>query len=532
MPVAEQAAAETTAEQQPAKAVGRVKTEEEKAAIRKAWYERKAILHYGESLLRVIGGESPYTKELVDALKHGNLETIAAEAAKLKTMGKKIIKDMFCIANPLEIVRRYSLGKAISASYAIESNNRDYYYRLIGRGTKARKIKGTITREEWASSRFTTQEKIAILEHDLNKLHNDIAYDFIYKEMKELKATLAAANNKTTSGVNSKQANRSQEYLEDFYHRLALRKMRQKGWEDFKASTATIEEERAEWQGTEEELCAMLNQSLRAYNKKASAKGRLTDEEVNKIIAKQVNLFKQDEYYNTIKRAGTQDCIDGLVEDYAKKYRDRIGFRLWTTENRENLATQRASLPRVDINRLSKEESEDVSIAVIGGGDLTEGSCASVAQVFAARRLGYHAIDYRGGVSQEVGSNIKKIGYTADIGIFRTSTSNEVFDYIETHTKLGEYYLLGTHRHMAVVKKLKDGDMAFLELQTEKENKWTRFSGPATLRHRFGRDATFPASSQLISFNELAEHFDLLAHNLETIHNTGAQMKGVKGGRK
>lgn len=496
------------------------RTKEQEQGIKKAWYDRKATLQYGNSMLRIMGGVSDETKALAEALKSGNLDEVMTEAKKLKEIGKQIMSVGY-FNNPLALVREYSLKEIIPA---------------------ARYLRAWSTREKWRKLTFSEKKKkladdYKMLSRDPN-LQSGFAADLLWHELNRLppKVKLSSAAATTLSSETGKNAvlrhsHRTQGYYEDIHHRWALREMRVKNWSDFKASTETLTEELERYKGTAEEFKAMLRDVLRAYNSELPKKQQLSSEFIEEVIATQAKRLRDD---NIIRRPGAKTHIQDFIARNAPKYDLRTLVLSYDTGFNQ-IAKQRASLVRSDINRLAKAETELESICKLAGGDRTKGSCFSLAQAFAARRLGYDVLDYRGGISCDVHGFDDRAGYLADFGRFRKKSSEEVFNYVTSNTSIGECYLLATNLHAAIVKKMQGDKLFYLELQSSNEswykNGWHRLTGPGMLKARF-RSFQKGISGQLISFTDLAKHFDLLAHNLETIHNTGVQAKGPKGGYK
>ena len=88
-----------------AKARHEARTEAEANAIRQRWNVRKATYHYGNNILRVMGGISDVdTTALAEALKHPDLSAIMLEARKLKVIGKEIY-SLGYIDSPMEVAK-------------------------------------------------------------------------------------------------------------------------------------------------------------------------------------------------------------------------------------------------------------------------------------------------------------------------------------------------------------------------------------------------------------------------------------------
>ena len=102
-----------------AKARHEARTEVEANAIRQRWNVRKATYHYGNNMLRVMGGISDVdTTALAEALKHPDLSAIMLEARKLKVIGKDIY-SLGYIDSPMEVAKKFSLADAKAVNKAV-----------------------------------------------------------------------------------------------------------------------------------------------------------------------------------------------------------------------------------------------------------------------------------------------------------------------------------------------------------------------------------------------------------------------------
>lgn len=87
------------------------RTPKQAAQIKAKWYKRKATLHYGENMLRVMGGiDGISTDALTKALKRGNQSAIMKACKKLHTQGKEItaLKN---VESPLKAARKYGVER-------------------------------------------------------------------------------------------------------------------------------------------------------------------------------------------------------------------------------------------------------------------------------------------------------------------------------------------------------------------------------------------------------------------------------------
>ena len=194
----------------------------------------------------------------------------------------------------------------------------------------------------------------------------------------------------------------------------------------------------------------------------------------------------------------------------------------------------------IEVEDLKTPLSEDEIIERLGGGDLTKGSCASLAYAYAGNKAGWDVLDFRGGNSQYHFSN----GFTKDwILQFDNVKSivSEDYDAIKnTYSVLNDIekrkeYILGVGGHAAVIRKRDDGVVEYLELQSEKDKGWHSFTKD-TLKNRFNAKRSrsvhgykLMQKTTLIDVESLGESDDF--RSILGYLNTSAskQKKGVGG---
>lgn len=146
------------------------------------------------------------------------------------------------------------------------------------------------------------------------------------------------------------------------------------------------------------------------------------------------------------------------------------------------------------VQKLPKQLSDNEIVERLAGGDMTTGSCSSLAFAYIGNKNGLDVLDFRGGNSQYVfslNSNIKKMLDVPGVEGSITKVKKEIQGTIEVLKNLEqdkEYYL-ATGKHAAIVRKVDTG-YQYLELQSKYQNGWMPFerygSMAATLNKRFG----------------------------------------------
>ena len=234
------------------------------------------------------------------------------------------------------------------------------------------------------------------------------------------------------------------------------------------------------------------------------------------------------------KTAGANDSSEGGVKD---------NFR----RNSANLSEPTKSLvgdfkqygvEYKKVELLQNELSEYQIIAKVAGGDMTGGSCASLACAYAANRAGYDVTDFRGGNSTEIMARggIYDIAEADSLKSFVTKSEGVSYSSAQkllSKVKPGEEYILVTGHHAAVVRK-QDKQLQYLELQSHMGNDWMSFGSSKrdvadTLIDRFGCFNNPEQSSVLINikgFKNNNEVRDILGY-VNTASNK--QRKGMFG---
>jgi hypothetical protein len=161
------------------------------------------------------------------------------------------------------------------------------------------------------------------------------------------------------------------------------------------------------------------------------------------------------------------------------------------------------------VNDLEKPLTEGEIIDKLGGGDLTKGSCASLAYAYCANKAGYDVTDYRGGKSQEIisMSSIGRLNASSKVtgepgiptkvlqsGRNGVATPGKKLKFMKDNIAEGEEYFVSCAKHAAIVKK-EGGKLHYLELQQEPGKRyksgigvkgWKPMTKATTLTKRFG----------------------------------------------
>ena len=139
-----------------------------------------------------------------------------------------------------------------------------------------------------------------------------------------------------------------------------------------------------------------------------------------------------------------------------------------------------------DVKPLVNQLTTNEIIQRLGGGDLTGGSCSSLAFSFAGNRCGFDVLDFRGGASRDTFSsvfNIVKIakGVGGIVNKHKNDFSNA--HQLLSNVKEGKEYYFTCGSHAAIVRKGANG-FEYLELQSRKDNGFHPLTDEA-LKNRF-----------------------------------------------
>ncbi len=151
---------------------------------------------------------------------------------------------------------------------------------------------------------------------------------------------------------------------------------------------------------------------------------------------------------------------------------------------------------KVDYNPVKNHTTQltdEEIVSVLSGGDNTSGSCASVGLAYIGQRQGWDILDFRGGDSQEFfsnGLNLYGLSCADGIKVLKADgkSSMTVGNRLLKQCEVGKEYYLCVGRHASIVRKLDDGTLQYLELQSASKSGWTNFDGNPryTLGSRFG----------------------------------------------
>lgn len=174
------------------------------------------------------------------------------------------------------------------------------------------------------------------------------------------------------------------------------------------------------------------------------------------------------------------------------------------------------------VGKLGEIPTEEQIINRIAGGDMTTGSCVSLALAYIGNKYGLDVLDFRGGSSCTMfarNSNNRKLCKLNGVGFME----NKDYSSVKGATRLindmedNKQYMLVTGKHASIVRK-HNGVPQYLELQSAKNSGWNDFNTDQrtmtdTLRRRFGC-----TKSRTVYGTKLEQHS--YAIDIETLYNS------------
>lgn len=192
-----------------------------------------------------------------------------------------------------------------------------------------------------------------------------------------------------------------------------------------------------------------------------------------------------------------------------------------------------------EVKRHVKQLSENEIISAVAGGDLTQGSCASLGIAYIGQKRGFNVLDFRDGNSRDYFSGkAEKLRAFKALGakpIEEDSAKSNLTNGKRILSKMekGKEYYLSVGRHAAIVRLNDDGIPQYLELQSSGRNGWYDFAKDVrdTLKWRFGcsQSSSYWNAAYLTDIDEFPDNDDLrtLLGYINT--NESEQRKGKHG---
>ena len=234
-----------------------------------------------------------------------------------------------------------------------------------------------------------------------------------------------------------------------------------------------------------------------------------------------------------------------MAKSIRERWRDRtlLPVTQWsetsTTAELGKIADAAAKYPvdYLEVNVLDKPLTGEEIVKKLGGGDLTSGSCSSLAFSYCGNRAGLDVTDFRGGNSRSFFSrtgNIKEIVNNAGGMVVSNPSDFTNAKQLLARVEVGKEYYFTCGQHAAMVRKVGE-TYEYLELQSSISNGWKPLD-EKVLRSRFGAKRShstyghkYNGTDCMIEVSQLAKDKDF-KKMLGYINTDAAkQKKGVRG---
>ena len=141
---------------------------------------------------------------------------------------------------------------------------------------------------------------------------------------------------------------------------------------------------------------------------------------------------------------------------------------------------ENSNLTYREVEELEEKLTGEEIIKKLSGGDMTQGSCASLALAYIGNQQGLDVTDFQGGKSRATFSRFnvwERAIRTADSDVTFRLVKNEAKDTAALLRELPKdrEYVLCAGKHASIVRNSEEFGLQFLELQSAKVSGWTPF---------------------------------------------------------
>lgn len=177
-----------------------------------------------------------------------------------------------------------------------------------------------------------------------------------------------------------------------------------------------------------------------------------------------------------------------------KPNKEEIEKRIEKSTKNEKMSQARQDLLKLNVKHnpvidYRIQPTEEKIVKDLSGGDLTKGSCSSLAFAYIGNKSGYQVLDFRGGESRSYFSTtgIREIAKLDGVISFieRDYSDFKAINRLLEHVEEDKEYYFATGNHAAIIKKTSEG-YKYLELQSgnPKQNGFHDLTNKE-LRYRF-----------------------------------------------
>ena len=255
-------------------------------------------------------------------------------------------------------------------------------------------------------------------------------------------------------------------------------------------------------------------------------------------------LKERAEYFGLDKSENFDDFKKKYLEVIEKAYNESVqkvlNVPIKSSESHYDALLTKLNAMGVEYipvqNHLSKLTNDEI-ISILSGGDKTTGSCASLGLAYIGQKQGWNVLDFRGGSSTNFFANSLNLFNLSKTDGLKTLTAEgksslTVGNRLLKQCEAGKEYYLAVGKHVSIVRKLDDGTLQYLELQSAFKSGWANFDGNPkyTLKNRFGCTSSPSYGDFMIDIDESdfsTDDFKSLLGYLNTAED--AQRRGTHG---
>ena len=264
--------------------------------------------------------------------------------------------------------------------------------------------------------------------------------------------------------------------------------------------------------------------------------------EIERAKREQAEALEQFREYIKVNPIEFEDCETGYEVEMLAAAKSGEKYDVYHAVAMISGSCNRGGVEYRKAEKRKGEISEEEIIGSVGGGDRTDGSCASAALAYVANKCGYEVRDFRGGKSQGTfAAHISTLVESAGGKILKKDNDVESGISLLHDMEPGKEYYFFAGRHVAIVRSNNSGPvptMEYLELQSDGENGW-RPLGRDELEWRFGcanapihdETGTHIQESGIIGLDELAGNKEVMAI-MGFVNTADDQQKKGRGGHE
>lgn len=167
--------------------------------------------------------------------------------------------------------------------------------------------------------------------------------------------------------------------------------------------------------------------------------------------------------------------------------------------------------------KLETPNDTDTIVNRVGGGDMTQGSCASLGFCYVGQKEGYDVLDFRDGESRRLfgiccDDVLKGISQETGKPLLIESTNTGTGGSVKLikQTVPGHEYYFSCGRHVAIVRSDENGRLEYMELQSRFQNGWKllgykddRRSMDYTFSNRFGCGRSVSGTAYMMDIEDM-----------------------------